>query len=218
MYIPVHFNEERDSEIEKIVASFPLATLVTQSATGLLANHIPLLMETDADTEGKASLIGHIAKANEMHEIVPQSSDVMAIFHAEDAYISPNWYPSKAEHHKVVPTWNYQIVHFHGTITFTDDVKFLRAVVGKLTSLFEQRANGEKAWKMRDAPRDFLDEQMASIVGVKISVSRCEAKSKMSQNRPVADIKSVQKRLAADKPVLAKAMARRRGHENPESH
>ncbi|WP_438996700.1 FMN-binding negative transcriptional regulator [Candidatus Puniceispirillum sp.] len=207
MYIPIHFNEERDSEIEKIVASFPLATVVTHGAKGLIANHIPLLMETDAD--GKTTLIGHIAKANDMHEIVPQSSDVMAIFRAEDAYISPNWYPSKAEHHKVVPTWNYQIVHFHGTITFTDDVKFLRAVVGKLTNLFEQRVNGKKAWKMSDAPREYMDEQIASIVGLKISVSRCEAKSKMSQNRPAADIESVRQTLAADKPALSDAMARR---------
>ena len=83
-----------------------------------------------ADAEGKRSLIGHIAKANEMHKIVPQSSDVLAIFHAEDAYISPNWYQSKATHHKVVPTWNYQVVHFHGKIEFTNDVKFLRSVVG----------------------------------------------------------------------------------------
>ncbi|ADE38733.1 FMN-binding negative transcriptional regulator [Candidatus Puniceispirillum marinum] len=206
MYIPVHFNEVRDSEIEKIVTSFPLATVVTHGADGLLANHIPLLLETDDD--GNKSLIGHIAKANDMHEIVAQSSDVMVIFHAEDAYISPNWYPSKAEHHKVVPTWNYQIVHFHGTITFSDDVKFLRSVVGKLTSLFEQRVNGDKAWKMRDAPRDFLDEQIASIIGLRISVSRCEAKSKMSQNRPVQDRDNVRQKLEADRPVLADAMAR----------
>ena len=206
MYIPTHFDEQRNSEIEKIVASFPLATVVTHGAKCLLANNIPLLMETDA--EGNTSLIGHIAKANEMHEIAGHSGDVMAIFHAEDAYISPNWYPSKAEHHKVVPTWNYQIVHFHGTITFTDDVKFLRLVVGKLTSLFEQRVNGGKAWKMRDAPRDFMDQQLASIVGLKISVSRCEAKSKMSQNRSAEDIDSVRQALAADKPVLSDAMGR----------
>ena len=206
MYIPIHFNEARYSEIENIVASFPLATVVAHGAKGLLANHIPLLMDIDA--AGNTSLIGHIAKANEMHEIVAQSSDVMAIFHAEDAYISPNWYPSKAEHHKVVPIWNYQIVHFHGSITFTNDEKFLRSVVGKLTSLFEQRVNGDKGWKMRDAPRDFMDEQLASIVGLKISVSICEAKSKMSQNRPVQDRDNVRQKLEADKPVLADAMAR----------
>ncbi|MBT6566086.1 MAG: FMN-binding negative transcriptional regulator [Candidatus Puniceispirillum sp.] len=206
MYIPIHFDEQRDSEIENIVASFPLATLVAHNAQGLLANHIPLLLETDAD--GHKSLIGHIAKANDMHRVISQSSDVLAIFRAEDAYISPNWYPSKAEHHKVVPTWNYQIVHFHGNITFTDDVKFLRSVVGKLTSLFEQRVNGDKAWKMRDAPRDFMDAQIASIIGLKISVSRCEAKSKMSQNKSSEDINSVRGKLRDSRPVLADAMAR----------
>jgi transcriptional regulator len=206
MYVPIHFNEARDSEIENIVASFPLAAVVAHGADGLLANHIPLLLETDDD--GNRSLIGHIAKANEMHEIIAQSSDVMAIFRAEDAYIGPNWYPSKAEHHKTVPTWNYQIVDFHGTITFTYDVKFLRSVVGKLTSLFEQRVNGDKAWKMRDAPRDFMDTQIASIIGFRISVSRCEAKSKMSQNRPIQDIDHVRQKLEADRPVLAEAMAR----------
>ena len=206
MYIPIHFNEARDSEIENIVASFPLAVVVAHGADGLLANHIPLLLETDDD--GNRSLIRHIAKANEMHEIIAPSRDVLAIFHAEDAYISPNWYPSKAEHHKVVPTWNYQIVHFHGKITFSDDVKFLRSVVGKLTSLFEQRVNGDKSWKMRDAPRDFMDAQIASIIGLKISVSRCEAKSKMSQNRPVQDRDNVRQKLEADRPVLAEAMAR----------
>ena len=206
MYVPIHFNESRDSEIENIVASFPLAAVVAHGADGLFANHIPLLLETDDD--GNRSLIGHIAKANEMHEIIAQSCDVMAIFRAEDAYISPNWYPSKAEHHKTVPTWNYQIVHFHGKITFSDDVKFLRSVVGKLTSLFEQRVNGDMAWKMRDAPRDFMDAQIASIIGLRISVSRCEAKSKMSQNRPAQDRDNVRQKLEADKPVLADAMTR----------
>ena len=206
MYVPIHFDEQRDSEIKKLESSYPLATVVANSAEGLLANHIPLLMIADA--EGKRSLIGHIAKANEMHKIVPQSSDVLAIFHAEDAYISPNWYPSKATHHKVVPTWNYQVVHFHGKIEFTNDVKFLRSVVGQLTSLFEKRTNGDMAWKMRDAPRDFLDKQLAAIVGFRITVSRCVAKSKMSQNRSPEDIKSVRETLSADKPELAESMAR----------
>ena len=206
MYVPIHFDEQRDSEIKKIVSSYPLATVVAYGAEGLLANHIPLLMIADAD--GNRSLIGHIAKVNEMHKIVPQSSDFLAIFHAEDAYISPNWYPSKATHHKVVPTWNYQVVHFHGKIEFTNDVKFLRSVVGQLTSLFEKRTNGDMAWKMRDAPRDFLDKQLAAIVGFRITVSRCVAKSKMSQNRSPEDIKSVRETLSADKPELAEAMAR----------
>ena len=212
MYVPIHFDEQRDSEIEKIVTSYPLATVVAYGAEGLLANHIPLLMVPDAD--GNRSLVGHIAKANEMHKIVPQSSDVLAIFQAEDAYISPNWYPSKAVHHKVVPTWNYQVVHFHGKIEFTNDVKFLRSVVGQLASLFEKRTNGDMAWKMRDAPREFLDEQLAAIVGFRITISRCVAKSKMSQNRLPEDIKSVRQTLSADKPELAEAMAR---HE-PDEH
>ena len=107
-----------------------------------------------------------------------------------------------------MPTWNYQVVHFHGKIEFTNDVKFLRSVVCQLTSLFEKRTNGDMAWKMRDAPRDFLDEQLAAIVGFRITVSRCVAKSKISQNRSPEDIKSVRETLSADKPELAEAMAR----------
>lgn len=143
-----------------------------------------------------------------MHKIVPQSSDVLVIFQAEDAYISPNWYLSKAMHHKVVPTWNYQVVHFHGKIEFTDHIKFLRSVVGQLTSLFEKRTNGDMAWKMRDAQFDFLDEQLDAIVGFRVTISRCVAKSKMSQNWSTEDIKSVRGTLSADKSELAEAMAR----------
>ena len=105
--------------------------------------------------------------------------------------MEPTWYPGKAAHHKVVPTWNYQVVHIHGRIGFQHDEKTKRAIVGRLTSRFERELNGDAAWKMADAPADFMAGQLQAIVGVRIEIDRIEAKSKLSQNRAPEDFDSV---------------------------
>jgi len=189
MYLPSHFTEDDLAEIAALVDSHPLATLVAASEGGLIANHIPLLRD------GETALVGHIALANDMHRVIPDGAQVLAIFGGEDSYVSPNWYPGKAAHHKVVPTWNYRVVHLHGRITFGHDEKSKRAIVGRLTTRFEREMNGNAAWKMADAPADFMTEQLQAIVGMRIEIDRVEAKSKLSQNRAPEDFDAVTDRL-----------------------
>jgi transcriptional regulator len=189
MYLPEHFAETRPEEIARLIAAHPLAAIVAQTEAGLVANHIPLL------AEGPDRLIGHAALSNAMHRDIPENGEVLAIFRAEQAYISPNWYPSKHETHKSVPTWNYQAVHVGGRIRFDHTEKFKRAVVGRMTRHFEAITTGDKPWRMADAPRDYMEMMLANIVGFEISIERVIAKSKLGQNRDDADFASVMNHL-----------------------
>lgn len=181
MYLPDHFKEVDPAEIASIIAGAPLACVVANSLEGLVANHVPLVLDKGGD------LIGHFALANEMHRTVANGQEVMAIFRGVDGYISPNSYPSKLEHHRHVPTWNYQVVHVHGIISFQHDERSKRAAIGLLTRDQERRVNGDKAWKMADAPADYMLDMIAKIVAFRISVTRTIAKSKLSQNRDQRD-------------------------------
>jgi transcriptional regulator len=202
MYLPAHFAEDRPEEIDRIVAENPLAILVAHGANGLTANHVPILRD------GAARLIGHVALANDLHRDVPDGAEVMAVFRGTDGYISPNWYPSKQEHHRHVPTWNYQAVHLYGTIRFSHDPKAKTAVVGRLTKYFEALANGRDAWRMADAPRDYFTSMLDAIVAFEIAVTRVVAKSKLSQNRTAADHANVVRTLESrGSQSLADAMA-----------
>lgn len=181
MYIPTHFTETDPARIAAVIEAAPLACVVAQTAQGLIANHIPLLRAPDG------RLIGHVALANDMHRLVADGQEVLAIFRGDDAYVSPNFYPTKAEHHRHVPTWNYQAVHMTGTITFQHDSHAKRAAVGLLTRLHERRVNGDAAWRMADAPPDYMDQMLGNIVAFQIKVTQTLAKSKLSQNRGDAD-------------------------------
>ncbi|KJZ20207.1 FMN-binding negative transcriptional regulator [Loktanella sp. S4079] len=191
MYIPTHFKETDSDVIREMVAEFPLATIVVQTADGLIANHIPVIFTKDDQ------LIGHIAIANDLHRVLSDGAEVLAIFQAHDAYISPNWYPSKAETHKAVPTWNYDVVHMRGKISFQHDNKSKRAVVGRLTLQHERATNGDQAWRMADAPPDFMADMLDRIVAFEIAVDHILAKSKRSQNRSPEDQKAVASQLEA---------------------
>lgn len=191
MYLPDLFEECDATTIRHLVAAFPLAVLVAQGKDGLIANHIPVIFEDDN------TVIGHIAGGNDLHLQLADDTEVMLIFKGEDAYISPNWYPSKSRHHRHVPTWNYQVVHIHGRLSFHHDERRKRAIVGRLTKLFEDRTNGPDAWKMADAPSDYMHEQLANIVGFSVEIDRVVAKSKLSQNRDPDDAQNVRKTLAA---------------------
>ncbi|WP_187969454.1 FMN-binding negative transcriptional regulator [Aquibium microcysteis] len=181
MYIPPHFQEIDPHEIRAVIETAPLACVVAQTTEGLVANHIPMLSAPDG------TLIGHVALANDMHRLVADGQEVLAIFRAADAYVSPNFYPSKPEHHRHVPTWNYQVVHVYGTIAFRHDEQAKRAVVGLLTRTHERRLNGAGAWRMADAPADYMTQMLGSIVAFRIEVTRVLAKSKLSQNREERD-------------------------------
>lgn len=136
-------------------------------------------------------LIGHIAEENTLHTVSIESDEALVIFSGEDAYISPNWYPTKQIHHKHVPTWNYQVVHIYGKITFQRDTKSKMAVIGRLTKLYEGQTNGSNAWKIGDAPSDFIEEMLDHIVAFKITISKVFGKSKLSQNRDIEDYNNV---------------------------
>jgi len=189
MYTPAHFHETDAAAIEALIQAYPLAALVAQTPEGLVANHLPLLRERDA-------LVGHIALANDLHRLLDEGAEVLAIFRGEDRYISPNWYPTKAETHKAVPTWNYQVVHVHGRISFQHDSKTKLAVVGRLTKRHEEAVNGTAGWRMADAPKDYLDMMLENIVAFRIEIARVLAKSKLNQNRADADFNAVAEQMA----------------------
>lgn len=181
MYIPSHFDEVRVDEMKAIIETAPLACIVAMTAEGLIANHIPLLAAPDG------TLIGHVALANDMHRLIAEGQDVLAIFRGDDAYVSPNFYPTKPEHHRHVPTWNYQVVHVHGRISFQHEEQAKRAAVGLLTRMHERRLNGENAWRMADAPADYMQQMLGNIVAFRIAAQKTLAKSKLSQNREERD-------------------------------
>jgi transcriptional regulator len=205
MYIPPHFQEIDTAEIAAIMEAAPLACIVAETREGLVANHLPLL------SGAGGILIGHVAIANDMHRLIADGQEVLVIFRGEDAYVSPNFYPTKPEHHRHVPTWNYQAVHIHGAITFQHDDHARRAAVGLLTRLHERRLNGADAWRMTDAPSDYLDAMLASIVAFRIEVHRTLAKSKLSQNREERDyLGAVEGLRASGHEGMAARMERRR--------
>ncbi|MCK4081301.1 MULTISPECIES: FMN-binding negative transcriptional regulator [Acinetobacter] len=201
MYIPNDFQEVRTEEIMNLIKNYPLACIVANTKDGLIATHVPLIMKTDN------TLIGHIAVNNDMRILVSDDQEVLCIFKGEDAYISANYYPSKFKDHKKVPTWNYQVVHIYGNITYFTDNKSKLSAVGMLTKISEEKANGNSGWKMSDAPKEYLMDQLKELIVFEINISKIQAQSKLSQNREKRDFDSVIKNLKeTGKENLAKSM------------
>lgn len=194
MYVPTHFDDTRAAELVRILDAYPLGALVVAGPHGLDANHIPFEMVTAAD--GSFSLHAHVARANPVWQEIATGADVLVIFSAGDAYISPNWYPSKHEAHRQVPTWNYQVVHVHGKITIHDDVRFVRGVVARLTRRHEGRANNERPWRMTDSEPAYIDDMLTRIVGIEVVPERVVVKSKLSQNKEDRDRITAARELA----------------------
>jgi transcriptional regulator len=180
-YLPPHFCEDDPLRIKSLIDRYPLANVVALSDDGLQAHHIPLLLDKRGE---HGTLIGHVARNNELWQ-TGAGSEVLAIFQAADAYITPNWYPSKQETHEVVPTWNYAVVHAWGPLIIHDDEKWVRGAVGRLTQTMER--GNHLPWKMGDAPQSYLRELLENIVGIEIPVMRIVGKWKASQNRTDAD-------------------------------
>jgi transcriptional regulator len=198
MYLPQQFEETRPEVLEGVIASHPLATLVTLGANGLDANHIPLIARRT--TDGNLILEGHVARANMMWQQAGQ--DFLVIFQGPQTYISPAWYASKKEHGKVVPTWNYVAVHARGKLVAHDDPVWLQEFLGRLTQTHELRVASN--WQMTDAPADFIDQLKKAIVGVEINVTSILGKWKVSQNRSSADRYGVKSALERRDPQSAK--------------
>jgi transcriptional regulator len=187
MYIPADFKEERIETLHALIRAQPLATLVTLGADGLIASHVPL--EIDPDPAPFGTLRGHLARGNPQWRDAKLDTEALAIFQGPAAYVSPSWYATKRESGKVVPTWNYAVVHARGRLAIHDDPVWLGALVRRLTESQERRF--AESWKVEDAPADFIDRQLKAIVGIEMRLARLDGKWKMSQNRPAADREGV---------------------------
>jgi len=154
-----------------------------------------------------------VARANPVWQQLRDGDEVMVVFRAADAYISPNWYPSKHEQHRQVPTWNYMVAHAHGRVRIVDDERFVRGIVGRLTKTHE--ASQALPWKMADSPREFIDKLLQAIVGIEIEITRLEGKSKLSQNKEARDLRGAIEGLAAvGRNDVAEAMQAAAPHES----
>ena len=185
MYLPSHFEETRTEELHRVIKEFPLGVLVLNGPHGLDANHLPFELHPNAGERGQ--LLAHVARANPLWKEAKAGDDALVIFRAASAYISPNWYPSKHELHRQVPTWNYQAVHVHGKITIRDDERFVRGVVARLTRVNEARTGSDKPWRMTDSSKEYIDGMLAAIVGIEIDIIRMVGKWKLGQNREERD-------------------------------
>lgn len=194
MYVPAHFDEPRSDMLHALIRQHPFGMLVTHgAASGLDANHLPFELDTARGALGV--LTAHVARANPVWQEVADGAEVMVVFRAANAYISPNWYPSKHEAHKQVPTWNYSVVHAHGRIAIRDDERFVRGVVARLTRTHE--AAQPAPWKMTDSDPAFIDTLLKAIVGVEIEITRLLGKSKLSQNKDERDVRGAADALKA---------------------
>lgn len=183
MYIPALYAETRPEELHRIIREHPLGALVTHGSAGLDADHIPFEFDPDAGAHGVLS--AHVARANPLWQRCPTGTPVMVVFRGVDGYISPSWYPSKHEAHRQVPTWNYEVVHAHGTITVRDDERFVRGIVARLTKRHE--AAEPRPWKMGDSAPEYIDSMLRNIVGLEIAVTSLVGKAKLGQNKETRD-------------------------------
>jgi transcriptional regulator len=203
MYIPDHFEETRVEVLHDLIRANPLGTLVTLTPTGLDANHIPF--EIDPQPAPFGALRGHVARANPLWSEFSRNIEVLAVFQGPGEYVSPSWYPTRKETGRVVPTWNYAVVHARGWLRIVDDPAWLRAFVERLTNRHE--AGLRDPWKVAEAPPDFIEQQIAAIVGLEIPLTRVIGKWKTSQNRSEQDRNGVAEALLEQGRDSAAAMA-----------
>lgn len=193
MYNPPLFAETRIEELHAFIRQHPLAAIITGGSNGLDATHVPVVLHAELPANGV--LRCHLARANNHWKSLEAGAPVLAIFQGPEHYISPSWYPSKQEHGKVVPTWNYAVVHVRGRArTFDDPEQLLQ----HLRTLTDQNERGfETRWSVDDAPAEYIKALATTIIGVEIAIETIEGKWKVSQNRPAADRQKVVKELLA---------------------
>jgi transcriptional regulator len=183
MYQPQAHEETDLAVLHSLVRAHALGAWVTQGPDGLIANHIPFLL--DASDGPRGCLRAHCARANPVWREMSTQQPSVILFQGPETYITPSWYPSKHQHGKAVPTWNYAVVHVHGVPRAIDEEPWLRAHLERLTDLHE--AAQAVPWKMGDAPEDYLRKMIGAVVGIEVPIDRIEGKWKVSQNRPVPD-------------------------------
>jgi transcriptional regulator len=203
MYLPPHFTAPGPEVLHRILREHPLGMLVSHGEAGLDAEHIPFEFDPAAGPHGRLS--GHVARANAVWQRCPTGTPVMVVFRGAEAYISPNWYPSKHEAHRQVPTWNYEVVHVHGTITVHDDERYVRGVVARLTRRHD--AAEPRPWKMTDSAPEYIEGMLRNIVGIEIAITSMVGKVKLSQNKEARDRLAAAETLQArGREELARAM------------
>jgi transcriptional regulator len=192
MYTPAAFRQDDLATLHLQMRATRLPTLVSHGTQGLLASHLPLLLEAGEGPYG--TLYGHFARANPQWRDLAEGSPALVIFQGAEAYISPSWYAAKAEHGKVVPTWNYISVQAHGRAEVFDDAERLLQLVSRLSALHE--AERPQPWAVSDAPREYIDSMLRAIVGFALTIERLDGKWKLGQNRSQADQAGVREGLA----------------------
>jgi transcriptional regulator len=213
MYLPQHFEETRPEELRRFMSEYPLGTFVIDGPHGLDANHLPFELNPDAGEHGH--LLAHVARANPVWKEINDGAEALVIFRAENAYVSPNWYPSKHEFHRQVPTWNYQAVHVHGKVQIRDDERFVRGVVARLTRVNEARTGSDRPWKIADSSKEYIDQMVGAIVGIQVDITRIVGKWKLSQNKDERDrINAAEELRKRGAHVLSEAMLRTVGRED----
>jgi transcriptional regulator len=202
MYVPEYYQESRAERLHALIAQYPLGVLVTNGPGGLDANHLPFELNTRDGALGV--LHSHVARANPVWRELASGDEVLVVFRGPHAYISPSSFPSKHEHHRSVPTWNYMVVHAHGRVTAHDDERYVRGVVARLTKRHE--ATQSNPWRMSDSSEAFIKEMLASIVGLEVEITRLVGKFKLSQNRERRDIVGAATALQDGDHAVADAM------------
>ena len=214
MYNPRWFKEERLEVLQDEVDRISFGTLVTLSKSGLLASHVPMLIDRMKGEQG--TLFGHVARGNTQWRDSPVGGQGLATFLGPDAYISPSWYQTRKENGKVVPTWNYVAIHVRGPVTFFEETERIREIVTKLTKHHEK--GSKTPWKIADAPANYIEGELGSIVGFEMPIVTIEGKWKLSQNRPEADhenvIANLRERDKLRDEEVAREMARLREPQN----
>jgi transcriptional regulator len=204
MYVPGYFRVEDTAELHAMMRARPFAILVTQGSEGLTATHLPTILKVD-DAGPLGRIECHLARPNPQWQTFTPEMDALMIFQGPEAYIRPGWYPSKAEHGKVVPTWNYAAVHAYGRLQTVEDKDWLLAHVSQLSD--QQEAPYAAPWSTTDAPANFLDMLSRGIVGLQFTIRRIEGKLKMSQNRGEADregvVRGLEQRASGEDAVIA---------------
>jgi transcriptional regulator len=205
MYIPEHFAAD-ERAVAELLANLGAADLITVTQEGPVATFLPLIYDPEVGEHG--ALLGHVARNNDQWRR-PVIGEALVIAHGVDGYVTPSYYASKAEHGRVVPTWNYLTAHVYGSLIVHDDTAWLAAFVRRLTERHE--AGREHPWSVDDAPAAYVEGQLRAIVGMELRISRIEAKAKLSQNRPAADIDGVAEGFERDgKPELGEAVRQAR--------
>jgi len=203
MYLPAAFRQDNLGELHRQIHATPFALLASATAAGVQASHLPLLLEPGEGELG--TLYGHFARANPHWRALHDGGEALAVFSGPDAYISPGWYPSKAAHGKVVPTWNYIAVHARGPVQLIEERDSLLRIVSRLSDRHE--AGRPQPWAVSDAPDDYLDAMLRAIVGFALPIRRLEGKWKLGQNRSPADQAGIRQGLATSPDPHGQALA-----------